>query len=204
MAQYLILPLNKAMLTAGYKNENYKRKFGFKHYGFDLSNNVFDNRTLWGMGKGVVKACGFDRIFGNVVVVVYPDCYIPDAKDKEIPSQNARVRDLTVRLYHMKTVYVNVGDRVTTATKLGIMGNTGKYTTGAHVHVEIDTDTKMPTYVPGLARDSNILKKGIDSTLSPSKVLFIKPTAPDNQTLKYAAGIYADRAEANLPIYPEK
>lgn len=194
MSQYLILPLNKAQLTAGYKNTAYRAKFGFVHYGMDLSNNPTDDRTLWAMGEGTVKAAGYDNVYGNVVVVVYPDVYIPSTK---------KTQDLTVRLYHMASIVVKVGQKVTTATKLGVMGNTGKYTTGAHVHVEIDTDTNMPTYAPGLAGNSNIIKKGVDTTLSPSKVLYIKPTAPDKQTLEYAAGVYADRSEANLPVYPE-
>lgn len=192
--QYLILPLNKAQLTAGYKNPSYKNKFGFRHYGIDLSNDANDDRTLWAMGTGVVKAVGLDNVFGNVVVVVYKNCYI---------HATGKTQDLTVRLYHMASTSVKVGQTVTTATKLGVMGNTGKYTTGAHVHVEIDTDTQMPTYAPGLAGNSNIIKKGVDTTLSPSDVLYIKPTAPDKQTLVFAAGKYADRDEADLPIYPE-
>ena len=168
--QYLILPLNKAQLTAGYKNPSYKNKFGFRHYGIDLSNDANDDRTLWAMGAGVVKAVGLDNIFGNVVVVVYKDVYI---------HATGKTQDLTVRLYHMASTSVKVGQTVTTATKLGVMGNTGKYTTGPHVHVEIDTDVKMPTYAPGLAGNSNIIKKGIDTTLSPADVLHIQPTTPD-------------------------
>lgn len=195
MSQYLILPLNKAQLTAGYKNANYKTKFGFTHYGIDLSNGVLDNRTLWAMGNGTVKACGYDNIFGNTVVIVYPDVYIP---------ATGKTQDLTVRLYHMKSIAVKVGQTVTTATKLGVMGNTGQYSTGAHVHVEIDTDAAMPTYAPGLKASSNIIKKGIDTTLSPSDVLYLKPTAPDKQTLVFKAGVYADQKEAQLPTYPEE
>lgn len=195
MPQYLILPLNKAQLTAGYKNANYKTKFGFTHYGIDLSNGVLDNRTLWAMGNGTVKACGYDNIFGNTVVIVYPDVYIP---------ATGKTQDLTVRLYHMKSIAVKVGQAVTTATKLGVMGNTGQYSTGAHVHVEIDTDVEMPTYAPGLKGNSNIIKKGIDTTLSPSDVLYLKPTAPDKQTLVFKAGVYADQKEAQLPTYPEE
>ena len=195
MSQKLILPLNKAQLTAGYKNANYKTKFGFTHYGIDLSNGVLDNRTLWAMGNGTVKACGYDNIFGNTVVIVYPDVYIP---------ATGKTQDLTVRLYHMKSIAVKVGQAVTTATKLGVMGNTGQYSTGAHVHVEIDTDVEMPTYAPGLKASSNIIKKGIDTTLSPSDVLYLKPTAPDKQTLVFKAGVYADQKEAQLPTYPEE
>lgn len=189
MPQFLLLPLNKAQLTAGYKNAQYKKKFGFTHFGIDLSNSPSDDRTLWGMGEGIVKACGYDNIFGNVVVIVYKEVYMPYTK---------KVQDVTVRLYHMASIFVKEGQKVTTATKLGIMGNTGKYSTGAHVHVEIDSDTKMPEYAPGLAKSSNIIKKGVDTTIKPSNVLYIKPNAPDNQTLVFAAGNYANIEEANM------
>lgn len=192
MSQKLILPLNKAQLTAGYKNPAYRKKFGFKHYGIDLSNGPADDRTLWGMGAGTVAACGYDTIFGNTVVMTYPDVLIP---------ATGKVQDLTVRLYHLASIAVKPGQKITTATKLGIMGNTGKYSTGAHVHVEIDQDAKMPTYAPGLSRSSNIIKKGIDTTLRPSDVLYIKPSPPDKQSLSFAAGIYAEVKEAKLPVW---
>lgn len=189
MAQFLLIPLNKAQLTAGYKNAQYKKKFGFTHYGIDLSNSPGDDRTLWGMGEGIVKACGYDNIYGNTVVIVYKNVF---------NYSTNRIQDVTVRLYHMASISVRVGQKVTTATKLGVMGNTGKYTTGAHVHVEIDSDTRMPEYAPGLSKSSNIIKKGVDTTIKPSDVLYIKPNKPDNQTLVFAAGNFASREEANL------
>ena len=82
------------------------------------------------------------------------------------------------------------------------MGNTGQYSTGVHCHIEIDTDTKYYDYVPGLAGDTNMLKKGVDSTINPIGVLFIKPTAPQNQVLTYAAGDYAKQSDVNLPMHP--
>lgn len=193
MSQYLILPLNKAQLTAGYKNTAYRAKFGFIHYGMDLSNDPTDDRTIWAMGNGTVKAVGYDNLYGNVVVVVYPDVYI---------HKTNRQQDVTVRLYHLASTSVRVGQKVTTATKLGVMGSTGQYSTGPHVHIEIDTDVKMPTYAPGLSKSSNIIKKGVDTTLRPADVLYIKPSKPDNQTLTFAAGNYADRSEADLPEHP--
>ena len=194
MPQHLILPLNQAQLTAGYKNAQYKTKFGFSHFGIDLSNGAGDDRTLWAMGEGTVRAAGLDSIFGNTVVITYPAVYV---------HRTGKIQDLTVRLYHLDSVAVKAGQPVTTATRIGVMGNTGKYTTGPHVHVEIDTDVKMPTYAPGLAGNSNIIKRGIDTTLRPSDVLYVKPTAPDKQSITFAAGTYADPTEADLPLYPE-
>ena len=46
MAQKLILPINKCRVTAGYKNANYKRDFGYNHYGADLTDRAKSDRTI--------------------------------------------------------------------------------------------------------------------------------------------------------------
>lgn len=177
--QKLILPLDNCQMTAGYKNEAYRKEFGFAHYGMDLSFVGSSDRTLKAMGDGLVKLAGKDNIYGNIVVVVYQDVVL---------SGSSEQKDLTVRLYHMESVSVKAGQTVKKGDKLGIMGNTGKYTTGTHVHVEIDTDTQYYNYGPGLAGDSNLIKAGVDTTLNPQDVLFIG----GGQTYRFGAGKYGE------------
>lgn len=180
--QNLILPLNSCQMTAGYKNEAYRKEFGFAHYGMDLSFVGNSDRTLRAMGDGEVKLAGKDNIYGNIVVVVYQDVVLSGSSER---------RDLTVRLYHLESVSVKAGQKVKAGDKLGVMGNTGKYTTGTHVHVEIDTDTKYYNYGPGLASDSNLIKAGVDTTLDPQKVLFMGA----GQGCTYGAGKYGEDKE---------
>ena len=40
MAQKLILPINQARITAGYKNANYRKQFGYTHYGIDMTDKT--------------------------------------------------------------------------------------------------------------------------------------------------------------------
>ena len=54
MTQRLILPINRARITAGYKNSNYRSEFGYTHYGCDLTDSKKSILTVWGSGKGMV------------------------------------------------------------------------------------------------------------------------------------------------------
>nr|DAU18166.1 MAG TPA: hypothetical protein [Caudoviricetes sp.] len=40
MSQRLILPINRARVTAGYKNSNYRQQFGYTHYGYESTFNL--------------------------------------------------------------------------------------------------------------------------------------------------------------------
>ena len=180
MSQKLILPLNKTQVLCGYKNAAYQAAWGRPHYGQDHWSKV--DKTVWALGNGEVAAAGMDNVYGGTAVVVYKDVQIHDGS----------IMDLVARCYHMSTVYVKAGQKVNKDTKIGIMGNTGQYTSGEHLHIEFDTDTKWPTYTIELKGDSNIMKKGAlpDTTLDPADVLYVKESAPDNQTVEANADYY--------------
>jgi len=173
VAQRLILPINECRVTAGYKNELYKKAWGFPHYGVDYHTGAA-TPTIWGLGDGEVAAAGFDSLFGGTVVVVYPAVLV---------HWDGVVRDLVARCFHMKSIAVKAGQRVTKDTRLGIMGNTGHYKFDPHLHIEFDNDILRPCHVPGLAKDGNIIKRGMDTTIDPSGVLHVKVSAPDSQQI---------------------
>jgi murein DD-endopeptidase MepM/ murein hydrolase activator NlpD len=171
--QKLILPLNNCQVLCGYKNEAYRKAWGRPHYGQDHWSSK--DKTVWAMGSGEVMAAGFDNVYGGTAVVLYKSVYL----------RTGGAIDLVARCYHMSAVYVKAGQAVTTATKIGLMGNTGQYTSGEHLHVEFDTDTKWPCYTIELKNNSNIMKKGSgpDTTIDPAGVLYVKASAPDNQSV---------------------
>lgn len=163
--------------VCGYKNAKYKAYWGFTHYGWDF-NSSESVPYVYGLGNGTVIAAGKDSLFGWCAVVVYPNVWIRGRK---------KVGGITCRYYHMAQMpSVKAGDAVTCDTVIGVMGNTGKYTSGAHLHITLDTDTKYPCYEPGIARSGEIIKRGTDSTINPADVLYIKRGV---QTLK--SGAYA-------------
>lgn len=190
--QHLILPLNTCQLGCGYKNAAYQKSWGFVHYGWDLYD---PSLTLWAMGEGEVMAAGNDSIFGGTVIVVYKEVYV-HGLDK--------VMDLTARCYHLSRIDVKAGDVVTTKTRLGILGTTGKYSSGVHLHVEFDRDVKDWMCVPGLAKDGTLVKRGIDTTVSPKDVLYVKESPPDRQSFAGAGPYWYEAAELTLPVYPEE
>ncbi|MCL1948908.1 MAG: M23 family metallopeptidase [Turicibacter sp.] len=172
MAQKLILPINKCLITAGIKNANYKAQFGFIHYGVDMVCSSGDT-AIWGCGNGVVHTVGTDNVLGKVVVVKYNDCTLKDGT----------VKSVVQRIYHLSSINVAAGQSITKDSKLGVYGNTGQYSYEAHLHIEFDTDMNYPTYSPTLGSSPNIIKAGTDTVLNPANVMFVKKSAPDNQSV---------------------
>lgn len=167
--QRLILPINKCRVTASYKNSNYKRQFGFTHYGVDMTSTNHDKR-VWASGDGVVTHTGWHPTSGNVVVVIYRECILVDGT----------VKDLVIRYFHLDRIRVKPKQVVCKDTILAMYGNTG-YSSGAHLHIEVDVDTLYPNYTPQTSKSNDVLKSGIDSTINPDRVLYVKTSAPDLQ-----------------------
>lgn len=170
--QKLILPIADMRLTAAYKNEAYRAYFGFSHYGVDCTSKS-GNTALYALGNGRVIAAGLDGTkgeksgLGYVAVVVYPNC---EVRGRDVPC------DLVCTYFHMREMpAVKAGDTVSAATLLGHYGNTGGNTTGAHLHIQFDTDTGYPLHCAGIgAANSQILKAGtVDSTVDPLDVLYL-------------------------------
>lgn len=185
MSQQLILPINQLEITVGYKHPWYNRTQGRTHHGVDAV-HAQGKTYLYGCGNGVVSHCGKDRVLGNVVAVQYPDVLCADGQ----------VRNLVVRYFHLKNIKCKAGQTVDTETLLGHYGNTGQYSQGAHLHFEVDTDYNYPAYTPELSKPSNIFKaspKGYrDTTINPTQVFVVKPSAPEHQTVKGKA-VYGGR-----------
>lgn len=168
MAQKLILPINKCRITSGYKNANYRRQFGYTHYGVDMTDKARKDKTVWGSGIGTITHCGWHPSGGNVVVAVYKDCLLP----------NGKTMDIAMRYYHLEKIYVSKNQKITKDTKLGLYGNTGA-SSGAHLHIEVDSDVKYPNYTPQTSKSNEVLKSGVDSTLNPVNVLWAKASSPE-------------------------
>lgn len=189
MSQKLIMPINKARITASYKNANYTREFGYVHYGVDMTDKDRRNYTLYASGNGTVSHCGFNKSGGNVVVIVYRDCELPIGG----------TRDIVLRYFHLKTIKVKVGQKVNKDTVIGLYGNTG-YSSGAHLHLEADTDVKYPNYTPQISASASnsVLKKGVASTmLNPRDVLWVKTSRPDYQSVVSSGYNTVGKGEVN-------
>lgn len=189
MSQKLIMPINKARITASYKNANYTKEFGYVHYGVDMTDKDRKDYTLYASGKGVVSHCGFNKSGGNVIVIVYRDCELPIGG----------TCDIVLRYFHLKTIKVKVGQKVNKDTVIGLYGNTG-YSSGAHLHLEADTDVNYPNYTPQISSSASnsVLKKGIASTmLNPRDVLWVKTSRPDYQSVVSSGYNTVGKGEVN-------
>ena len=185
MAQRLILPINNCKLGVGYQSlahrafvEKYQ---GVKehHYGWDIKGAT----TVYASGKGTVVNAGWDDDFGYIAIIKYDDV---DTKDSFHVIHNHVA--LVVRYFHMGSVKVSKGQKVTKDTVIGTIGKTGKreFTNVNHVHIEVDTDTIYAEYSPMKPKNGTpgIIKPGNANTiLIPWGVFCRKTTAPDNQTI---------------------
>lgn len=195
MAQKLILPLNDFRLTCTYKHPSYV--YGGKkatHYGIDASDRNRKDFTLWASGEGVVKAVGYDATVGNTIVIVYKNAILHDGS----------IRDLTFRYFHLKdgSIRVKVGDKVTKDTRLAIIGNTPvSKGMAVHLHLEVDKDTddRYVCWSPTVTKTYGLIRKGVDSTIDPLKVLWVKNTAPDYQRYMADTNGWITESSKKLP-----
>lgn len=159
--QTLILPCrNDNAVTAGYKNPLYKQYWTWTHYGMDFQTSDAGKEVI-ALGDGEVAAAGVDSLFGGTAVVIYRNVRM---------EREQRLMDAVCRCYHLSSVTVKAGQTVRAGDIIGVQGNTGAYQArmGVHLHIEFDRDTAYPCHVPGIARDGNIIKRGVDSTLDPA------------------------------------
>lgn len=160
-----ILPLNHARVTAGYKNPSYAKKMGFKHYGIDMADRSRECVDVYAPFKMKIVKVGDDNVMGKTLIAVS----IHSIDVHNGPKKGSR--PLTLRLAHLAKVHVEEGDVVVPeGAKIADYGSTGIHGNSPHLHVELDTDVKHPTYSPTLARSSNIWKAGKDTTINPMDV----------------------------------
>ena len=193
MAEKALLPINKTRLTAGYLNANYRKKFGFTHYGTDMVSTT-SSRLVYAPFKMKILKFGYDRYMGNVIVAVSTDKI--DIHAGKFKGE----RKLVVRMAHLASFHedLKVGAIVSPEDPhIAVYGNTSGIVKnmGAHLHVELDTDTKYPHHSPTLAGSGNIWKAGERdskklSTVNPMDVFKLDDDADVGyaQTLSYKAG----------------
>lgn len=193
--QKLILPVNKACVTASYKAQAYRTRFGFVHYGYDLISFAGD-ATVYAQGDGIVEAVGKDSTVGNTIIVIYKDV---------LNHRTGSCADVVARYFHLNKIAVSKGQAVNRDTVLGLYGNTGKYSTGAHLHLEFDSDTAWPLHSKTVGRSGTLIcAAATDTSIDPMDLLHVKATPPDCQAIRtdkscYNGMPYADPAILHLP-----
>ncbi len=187
--QNLAVPINHAKIQCGYHNPQktpasqwqqcplYSTLGSFAkagHFGMDLTGTV---NPFYASGNGVVL--GLSKNANNVI-----------GKWLAIKYYNVKgYGDIIARYFHLNDIFVSVDQEVNLNTLIATYGATGNYVTGAHLHVELDTDTKAWNYTPTLSADNGGLCAGIrgsqDTTLNPAYVFKLKTSEPENQTMTY-------------------
>ena len=187
--QNLAVPINHAKIQCGYHNPHktpaskwqqcplYSTLGSFAkagHFGMDFTGS---ETPFYASGNGIVL--GLSKNANNVI-----------GKWLAIKYYNVKgYGDIVARYFHLNDISVSVGQKVNLSTLVATYGATGNYVTGAHLHVELDTDTKAWNYTPTLSADNGGLCAGVrgsqDTTLNPAYVFKLKTSAPENQTMSY-------------------
>ncbi len=87
-----------------------------KHFGIDIVTKAKD--MIHSILDGYVVYSGFTNQSGNIIVIQHKENLLSVYK-------------------HLDQILVSIGDKVTAGSVIGIVGNTGEFTTGPHLHFEL-------------------------------------------------------------------
>lgn len=195
--QKLIMPINDIKITASINTAAYEKRFGFGHFGTDCV-SAAKVRDVYSSGVGQVLGTGKDSVCGNVVAVLYKECY------------NATIdscADVVFRYFHLASVCVKAGDILCPGQRIGQYGDTGKYTIGKHLHMEADLDTVNFRHTPSVSRSDYLIgtmqgahpyKSKENTVRNPMEFLYVKTIYPFCQTYSTAEDRFI-RIEDMLP-----
>lgn len=110
--------------TYGWRRDPVTEAYTSFHDGIDIANNV--GTPVYAAGAGTVIAAGTDSGYGLCIVIDHGNGY-------------------KTRYAHLSKMLVSVGDQVSKADRIGLMGATGRVT-GSHLHFELflNGETKNP------------------------------------------------------------
>ena len=169
MSQRLILPFVRSMMLCGYKVEEYRKYWGYPHYGIDVSTiqgGAGDDPAVYASGSGTVLAAGKDAKLGYGLAILYPGA---------VDHRTGEARDLIARYMHLREIYAREGDRVSPGDRLGLEGKEGPG--DYHLHLELDADAReeYARWSPQVSSGLTFWVHGVDSTVNPSNYLHIGP-----------------------------
>ena len=111
MSQRLIMPFKRQMMLCGYKNAEYKKHWGYPHYGADISTiqgGAGDDPTVYASGDGIVLEAGKDSRLGYALCVLYSDAY---------NHKTGQSGSVVARYMHLSKLLVGAGNAVKRALR---------------------------------------------------------------------------------------
>lgn len=187
MSQKLAIPVRKCTITADYKCEAYKNKYGYDHFGIDITSIDDKHLEVYACGNGTVIDCGLDGKngpysgLGYITIIRYDDVELCDGT----------IVDVICTTFHHEegSILVRKGQTVNAETQIAKYGKTGTGIEGEHLHIQFSTDVDNPYNCTGISGVNSALLKSsnMDLTLNPITVLN-----------NYDIGVYPDRIISDI------
>lgn len=185
--QQLIQPVNNMIVSASFKNTAYANKFGFEHWGFDC----YGNYTVYAQGKGEIISRGNDKMYGKYICILYKDCVIDLATTK----------DVLANYFHFDSIF-DGGPTVNKDTRIGVMGKTGLYANGVHLHTEmrvVSQNNMLKRVSP--FKSEYFIRDRSSHWINPLDITACKETPPDSQRRTFADHVYTNYEDRSCIIY---
>lgn len=142
-------PLKQSVITAFYKQQSYKDKFGFEHYGLDLISRCGDT-NVYAPLSGIVLHIEENSLLGKCMVTLH--------KDVAHPSGWLLAPAIVIRYFHLREFISQPNDYILSGDPIANYGKTGQHVTGSHLHIEFDCDSAHPLFTPTITTRAGAFK----------------------------------------------
>ena len=139
-------PVSNYYVCGNNWSEYYSARNG-DHLGVDIKSSTGDT-NVYAAASGIVRQSGWNDANGYCVVI----------------EHNVNGRKFYTFYGHLSSRSVSVGTSVSKGTKIGVIGNTGSSSKGAHLHFAVTTQNSTGTW--GYSRNSTFANNANSTTWS--------------------------------------
>lgn len=137
-------PVSNYYVCGNNWSEYYSARNG-DHLGVDIKSSTGDT-NIYAAASGIVRQSGWNDANGNCVVI----------------EHNVNGRKFYTFYGHLSSRSVSVGESVSKGVKIGVIGNTGSSSKGAHLHFAVTTQNSTGTW--GYSRNSTFATNANSTT----------------------------------------
>jgi murein DD-endopeptidase MepM/ murein hydrolase activator NlpD len=132
-------PIDKVRITLSFASTEKPYNASKPHRGVDLA--PFAGSTgqpVYMPWRGKIIGKGYHETAGNYLMAEVSFPFVTWADDLNKKTRTIQANEkITVLFYHFKDMYAKTGDIIKEGISIGTIGNTGTFSFGAHLHLEV-------------------------------------------------------------------